>query len=127
MLGGLLPDTLWLLSSCVLFFTGQCQSFLSMYRQMLRHPLSWDRGTRGKAPHPMWDQGAETGAVLLPCILTRVPIIVFSSLLLVMLTMSQLICAMAEDGLLFQGLGQIYARRGTPLVAVLVSAILSGP
>ena len=75
----------------------------------------------------MWEQGAESRSVLLLCILTRVPIIVFSSLLLVMLTMSQLICAMAEDGLLFQGLGQIYARRGTPLVAVLVSATLSGP
>uniref|UniRef100_A0A4X1U7U8 Cationic amino acid transporter 3-like n=1 Tax=Sus scrofa TaxID=9823 RepID=A0A4X1U7U8_PIG len=31
---------------------GQCQSFLSMYRQMLRHPLSWDRGTRGKDTSP---------------------------------------------------------------------------
>ena len=98
-----------------------------MYRQMLRHPLSWDRGTRGKAPHPGWDQGAESRSVLLLCILTRVPIIVFSSLLVVMLSKSRLIQEMAEDGLLFRGLGQIYAQRSTPLVAVLVSATLSGP
>ena len=84
-------------------------------------------GREGKTPHPRWEQGAESRSVLLLYILTRVPIIIFSSLLVVMLTMSRLICAMAEDGLLFRGLGQIYARRGTPLVAILVSAILSGP
>ena len=75
----------------------------------------------------MWDQGAESRSVLLLCILTLVPIIIFSSLLVVMLAMSRLICAMAEDGLLFRGLSQTYARRGTPIVAILVSATLSGP
>uniref|UniRef100_A0A8D0R3M7 Cationic amino acid transporter C-terminal domain-containing protein n=2 Tax=Sus scrofa TaxID=9823 RepID=A0A8D0R3M7_PIG len=69
--------------------------------------------------HVGWAPAGYFVAVVILCAL-------FYSLLVVMLTMSRLICAMAEDGLLFRGLGKIYARRGTPIVAILVSAILSG-
>ena len=40
--------------------------------------------------------------------------------------MSQLICAMAKDGLLFRGLAQIHARTGTPVMAIMSSVNLTG-
>ena len=43
-----------------------------------------------------------------------------------MFYMSQLICAMAKDGLLFRGLAQIHARTGTPVMAVMSSVNLAG-
>ena len=38
-LGGTLPDMLWLLAPSVLFHPGECQSFLFIYHQMFRYPI----------------------------------------------------------------------------------------
>ena len=43
-----------------------------------------------------------------------------------MVSMFQLIYAMAADGLLFQVLAQIHTRTGTPIVAILASGTLTG-
>uniref|UniRef100_A0A4X1T2Q5 Cationic amino acid transporter 3 n=1 Tax=Sus scrofa TaxID=9823 RepID=A0A4X1T2Q5_PIG len=101
---------------CILAYSGVSAALTLMVPYYQIHPYS---PLPQAFHHVGWAPAGYFVAVVILCAL-------FYSLLLVMLTMSQLICAMAEDGLLFQGLGQIYARRGTPLVAVLVSAILSG-
>ena len=75
------------------------------------------------------------------CAFSHIPIFP-SSLLSIMFIMSQLTYAMAEDGLLFRGLAWIpaptdvhtdahiivrtIARRGTPIMAVLVPGTLAG-
>ena len=43
-----------------------------------------------------------------------------------MFVLSWLICAMADDGLLFRGLAHIHARTRTPVMATLASGILAG-
>lgn len=49
-----------------------------------------------------------------------------SSLLGSMFVMSQLICEMANDRLLFWDLAQIHARTGTPVMAITASGFLAG-
>ncbi|XP_020950574.1 cationic amino acid transporter 3-like isoform X2 [Sus scrofa] len=105
-----------IISICFLAYSGVSAALTLMVPYYQIHPYN---PLPQAFHHVGWAPAGYFVAVVILCAL-------FYSLLLVMLTMSQLICAMAEDGLLFQGLGQIYARRGTPLVAVLVSAILSG-
>ena len=43
-----------------------------------------------------------------------------------MFVMSQLICEMADDRLLFWDLAQIHARTGTPVMAITASGFLAG-
>uniref|UniRef100_A0A4X1UW64 Cationic amino acid transporter C-terminal domain-containing protein n=1 Tax=Sus scrofa TaxID=9823 RepID=A0A4X1UW64_PIG len=105
-----------IISICFLAYSGVSAALTLMVPYYQIHPYN---PLPQAFHHVGWAPAGYFVAVVILCAL-------FYSLLLVMLTMSQLICEMAEDGLLFQGLGQIYARRGTPLVAVLVSAILSG-
>ena len=59
MLGGALPDMLWLLAPSVLFHPGQCQNFVSVYCQIKKYlsPKDWEtRGngvkTREQGPRP---------------------------------------------------------------------------
>ena len=62
---------------------------------------------------------------LLLHILTRVS--TFSpSLLGDMFPMSQLICAMAEDGLLFQALAKVCGHKEIPVMAIMSSGSLAG-
>ncbi|KAB0381477.1 hypothetical protein FD755_003394 [Muntiacus reevesi] len=49
-----------------------------------------------------------------------------SCLLGTMFTTPRLICAMAEDGLLFRGLAWIHDRTGTPVMAIMASGNLAG-
>uniref|UniRef100_A0A480M036 Cationic amino acid transporter 3 n=1 Tax=Sus scrofa TaxID=9823 RepID=A0A480M036_PIG len=104
------------ISICFLAYSGVSAALTLMVPYYQIHPYN---PLPQAFHHVGWDPAGYFVAVVILCAL-------FYSLLLVMLTMSRLICAMAEDGLLFRGLGKIYARRGTPLVAILVSAILSG-
>jgi len=64
-------------------------------------------------------------SVLMLYILTHVPILP-SSLLGTMSVMSQLICEMAGDRLLFWDLAQIHASTGTPVMAITASGFLAG-
>uniref|UniRef100_A0A480LYP8 Cationic amino acid transporter 3 n=1 Tax=Sus scrofa TaxID=9823 RepID=A0A480LYP8_PIG len=105
-----------IISICFLAYSGVSAALTLMVPYYQIHPYN---PLPQAFHHVGWDPAGYFVAVVILCAL-------FYSLLLVMLTMSRLICAMAEDGLLFRGLGKIYARRGTPLVAILVSAILSG-
>ena len=69
----------------------------------------------------------ETGEQTPPSlhILTHAP--AFSSKLhSAMFPMSQVIYAMAEDGLLFRGLAQVRAHTGTPIMAIMSSGNLAG-
>ncbi|XP_014955846.3 cationic amino acid transporter 3-like [Ovis aries] len=68
--------------------------------------------------HVGWDPARYVMAVVFLCALLY-------SLLGTMFYMSQLICAMAKDGLLFRGLAQIHARTGTPVTAVMSSVNLA--
>uniref|UniRef100_A0A480VTZ6 Cationic amino acid transporter 3 n=1 Tax=Sus scrofa TaxID=9823 RepID=A0A480VTZ6_PIG len=104
------------ISICFLAYSGVSAALTLMVPYYQIHPYN---PLPQAFHHVGWAPAGYFVAVVILCAL-------FYSLLLVMLTMSRLICAMAEDGLLFRGLGQIYARRGTPIVAILVSAILSG-
>uniref|UniRef100_A0A8D1KH08 Cationic amino acid transporter C-terminal domain-containing protein n=1 Tax=Sus scrofa TaxID=9823 RepID=A0A8D1KH08_PIG len=104
------------ISICFLAYSGVSAALTLMVPYYQIHPYS---PLPQAFHHVGWAPAGYFVAVVILCAL-------FYSLLVVMLTMSQLICAMAEDGLLFRGLGQIYARRGTPIVAILVSATLSG-
>uniref|UniRef100_A0A8D1ZQE4 Amino acid permease/ SLC12A domain-containing protein n=1 Tax=Sus scrofa TaxID=9823 RepID=A0A8D1ZQE4_PIG len=104
------------ISSCILTYSGVTAALTLMVPYYQIHPYN---PLPQAFHHVGWDPAGYFVAVVILCAL-------FHSLLVVMLAMSRLICAMAEDGLLFRGLGQIYARRGTPLVAILVSATLSG-
>uniref|UniRef100_A0A4X1U6J9 Uncharacterized protein n=1 Tax=Sus scrofa TaxID=9823 RepID=A0A4X1U6J9_PIG len=103
------------ISSCILTYSGVTAAHTLMVPYYQIHPYN---PLPQAFHHVGWDPAGYFVAVVILCAL-------FHSLLVVMLAMSRLICAMAEDGLLFRGLGQIYARRGTPLVAILVSATLS--
>uniref|UniRef100_A0A480WNX0 Cationic amino acid transporter 3 n=1 Tax=Sus scrofa TaxID=9823 RepID=A0A480WNX0_PIG len=105
-----------IISICFLAYSGVSAALTLMVPYYQIHPYN---PLPQAFHHVGWAPAGYFVAVVILCAL-------FYSLLLVMLTMSRLICAMAEDGLLFRGLGKIYARRGTPLVAILVSAILSG-
>uniref|UniRef100_A0A480VHN3 Cationic amino acid transporter 3 n=1 Tax=Sus scrofa TaxID=9823 RepID=A0A480VHN3_PIG len=105
-----------IISICFLAYSGVSAALTLMVPYYQIHPYN---PLPQAFHHVGWAPAGYFVAVVILCAL-------FYSLLLVMLTMSRLICAMAEDGLLFRGLGQIYARRGTPIVAILVSAILSG-
>uniref|UniRef100_A0A480W7M7 Cationic amino acid transporter 3 n=1 Tax=Sus scrofa TaxID=9823 RepID=A0A480W7M7_PIG len=104
------------ISICFLAYSGVSAALTLMVPYYQIHPYN---PLPQAFHHVGWAPAGYFVAVVILCAL-------FYSLLVVMLTMSRLICAMAEDGLLFRGLGKIYARRGTPLVAILVSAILSG-
>uniref|UniRef100_A0A480XA25 Cationic amino acid transporter 3 n=1 Tax=Sus scrofa TaxID=9823 RepID=A0A480XA25_PIG len=104
------------ISICFLAYSGVSAALTLMVPYYQIHPYN---PLPQAFHHVGWAPAGYFVAVVILCAL-------FYSLLVVMLTMSRLICAMAEDGLLFRGLGQIYARRGTPIVAILVSAILSG-
>uniref|UniRef100_A0A8D1MXH9 Cationic amino acid transporter C-terminal domain-containing protein n=1 Tax=Sus scrofa TaxID=9823 RepID=A0A8D1MXH9_PIG len=104
------------ISSCFLTYSGVTAALTLMVPYYQIHPYN---PLPQAFHHVGWAPARYFVAVVILCVL-------FYSLLVVMLAMSRLICAMAEDGLLFQGLGQTYARRGTPFVAVLVSATLSG-
>ena len=53
-------------------------------------------------------------------------LVVSPSLLGAMFVMSQLICEMADDRLLFWDLAQIHARTGTPVMAITASGFLAG-
>ena len=44
----------------------------------------------------------------------------------VMFVLSRLICAMADNGLLLQGLGWIHAGTHSPIIAILASGTLAG-
>ncbi|XP_047646324.1 cationic amino acid transporter 3-like [Phacochoerus africanus] len=103
-------------SSCFLTYSGVTAALTLMMPFYQIHPYS---PLPQAFHHVGWAPAGYLVAVVILCALLY-------SLLVVMLALSRLIGAMAEDGLLFRGLGQIYARRGTPLVAVLVSATLSG-
>uniref|UniRef100_F1RNK4 Cationic amino acid transporter C-terminal domain-containing protein n=1 Tax=Sus scrofa TaxID=9823 RepID=F1RNK4_PIG len=105
-----------IISICFLAYSGVSAALTLMVPYYQIHPYN---PLPQAFHHVGWAPAGYFVAVVILCAL-------FYSLLVVMLTMSRLICAMAEDGLLFRGLGQIYARRGTPIVAILVSAILSG-
>ncbi|KAB0347241.1 hypothetical protein FD754_012098 [Muntiacus muntjak] len=69
--------------------------------------------------HVGWDAARYVVAVGTLCALT-------SSLLGTMFTTPRLICAMAEDGLLFPGLAWIHYRTGTPVMAIMASGNLAG-
>ena len=141
MLGGSLPNTSWLLAPSAFFYTGQCHGFLFIYCQMLRYaqPLGLrDERERHLAPGR---PGSKSPGLSCFCAFSHIPIFP-SSLLSIMFIMSQLTYAMAEDGLLFRGLAWIpaptdvhtdahiivrtIARRGTPIMAVLVPGTLAG-
>ena len=63
----------------------------------------------------------------IPCLEVPTYVSIFSSSLLgTIFYMSQLICAMAKDGLLFRGLDQIHALTGTPVMAIMSSVNLAG-
>ncbi|XP_047646216.1 cationic amino acid transporter 3-like isoform X3 [Phacochoerus africanus] len=105
-----------IISICFLAYSGVSAALTLMVPYYQMHPYS---PLPQAFHHVGWAPAGYFVAVVILCAL-------FYSLLLVKLSMSRLICAMAEDGLLFRGLGKIYARRGTPIVAILVSATLSG-
>ncbi|CAM9959339.1 unnamed protein product [Rangifer tarandus platyrhynchus] len=69
--------------------------------------------------HVVWGPARYVVAVGVLCVLT-------SSLLGDMFPMSRLICAMAEDGLLFRGLAQVYTHTKTPIMAIMYSGSLAG-
>ncbi|XP_060996186.1 cationic amino acid transporter 3-like isoform X2 [Dama dama] len=69
--------------------------------------------------HVGWGPARYAVAVGALCALT-------SSLLGTMFPMPQLICAMAEDGLLFQGLARIFTHTGTPILAIIFAGSLTG-
>ncbi|XP_047647041.1 cationic amino acid transporter 3-like isoform X2 [Phacochoerus africanus] len=104
------------ISSCSLAYAGVSAALTLMVPYYQMHP---NNPLPQAFHHVGWAPAGHFVAVVILCAL-------FHSLLVVMLAMSRLIQEMAEDGLLFRGLGQIYARRGTSLVAILVSATLSG-
>ncbi|XP_065776848.1 cationic amino acid transporter 3-like [Muntiacus reevesi] len=68
--------------------------------------------------HVGWDPARYIMAVVFLCALLY-------SLLGTIFYMSQLICAMATDGLLFRGLAQTHARTGTPVMAIMSSVNLA--
>ncbi|CAM9958864.1 unnamed protein product [Rangifer tarandus platyrhynchus] len=69
--------------------------------------------------HVGWGPARYAVAVGALCALT-------SSLLGTMFPMPRLIYAMAEDGLLFQGLAQIYTCTSTPILAIILAGSLTG-
>ena len=131
----------WLLAPSAFFYTGQCHGFLFIYCQMLRYaqPLGLrDERERHLAP---CRPGSKSPGLSCFCAFSHIPIFP-SSLLSIMFIMAQLTYAMAEDGLLFQGLAwipaptdvltdaptdtRIIVPTGTPIMAVLVPGTLAG-
>ena len=121
-------DMSWLLSYCVLFYTGQHPGFLPIYCQMLRYPSPWDWEIRWRIPCRQEPCRLGTkGALVSPASAHPLTFSIFSSsFLCAMFSMFQLTCAMAADGLLFRALAQIHTRTGTPIIAILVSGTLTG-
>uniref|UniRef100_A0A4W2CGS9 Cationic amino acid transporter C-terminal domain-containing protein n=1 Tax=Bos indicus x Bos taurus TaxID=30522 RepID=A0A4W2CGS9_BOBOX len=68
--------------------------------------------------HVGWDPARYVMAIVFLCALLY-------SLLGTIFYMSQLVCAMAKDGLLFRGLAQIHALTGTPVMAIMSSVNLA--
>ncbi|KAB0349877.1 hypothetical protein FD754_014734 [Muntiacus muntjak] len=66
-----------------------------------------------------WDPAGYVMAAVLLCTLLY-------SFLCAMVSMFQLTCAMAAEGLLFRGLAQIHTRTGTPIMAIVASGTLTG-
>ncbi|XP_060996620.1 cationic amino acid transporter 3-like [Dama dama] len=66
-----------------------------------------------------WDPAAYVMAVVLLCTLLY-------SFLCAMVSMFQLTCTMAAEGLLFRVLARIHTRTGTPIMAILASGTLTG-
>ncbi|XP_047646276.1 cationic amino acid transporter 3-like [Phacochoerus africanus] len=99
------------ISICFLVYSGVSAALTLMVPYYQVHP---NNPLPQAFHHVGWAPAGYFVAVVILCAL-------FHSLLLIMLTMSRLIQEMAEDGLLFRGLGQIHARRG-----ILVFATLSG-
>ena len=64
-------------------------------------------------------------SLLLLLVPTRV-LVVSPSLLGVMFPMPRVIYSMADDGLLFRGLGWIHAGTHSPIMAILASGTLAG-
>ena len=135
----------WLLAPSAFFYTGQCHGFLFIYCQMLRYAQpSGLRDERERHLAPC-RPGSKSPGLSCFCAFSHIPIFP-SSLLSIMFIMAQLTYAMAEDGLLFQGLAWIpaptdvrtdaptdtriivrtIAPTGTPIMAVLVPGTLAG-
>lgn len=93
MLGGALPDMLWLLAPSGLFHPGQCQNFVSIYCQIKKYlsPKDWETRngvkTKRQGPRPhVFPFLFQPGGALIP--------------------MPRVIYSMADDGLLFPGLAR---------------------
>ncbi|XP_013827091.2 PREDICTED: LOW QUALITY PROTEIN: cationic amino acid transporter 3-like [Capra hircus] len=101
---------------CFLVYFGVSASLTLMVPYYLIHPES---------PFPQaflhvgWDAARYVVIVGTLCALT-------SSLLGITFTMPRLICAMAEDGLLFRRLAWIHDCTGTPIMAIVASGSLAG-
>uniref|UniRef100_A0A8D1F0I5 Cationic amino acid transporter C-terminal domain-containing protein n=1 Tax=Sus scrofa TaxID=9823 RepID=A0A8D1F0I5_PIG len=106
------------ISSCFLAYSGVSAALTLMVPYYQIHPYS---PLPQAFHHVGWAPAGYFVAVVILCALFYRSVSKLS-----LHVPSDLIGAMAEDGLLFQGLSQVYARRGTPIVAILVSATLSG-
>ena len=124
MLGGALPDMLWLLASSVLFHPGQCQSFFSILYQIIRYCSFRLRNKRERQLTPC-RLGSRNPS--LSCFSPSSHVPTFSpSLLGTMFPMLRVIYTMAGDGLLFRRLAQIHARTRTAMWTILASGSLAG-
>ncbi|XP_069405527.1 cationic amino acid transporter 3-like isoform X2 [Ovis canadensis] len=101
---------------CFLVYFGVSASLTLMVPYYLIHP---DSPFPQAFLHVGWDAARYVVIVGTLCALT-------SSLLGITFTMPRLICAMAEDGLLFRRLAWIYDRTGTPIMAIVASGSLAG-
>ncbi|KAG5201145.1 hypothetical protein JEQ12_005679 [Ovis aries] len=101
---------------CFLVYFGVSASLTLMVPYYLIHP---DSPFPQAFLHVGWDAARYVVIVGTLCALT-------SSLLGITFTMPRLICAMAEDGLLFRRLAWIYDRTGTPIMAIAASGSLAG-
>uniref|UniRef100_A0A8B9Y8Z2 Cationic amino acid transporter C-terminal domain-containing protein n=1 Tax=Bos mutus grunniens TaxID=30521 RepID=A0A8B9Y8Z2_BOSMU len=101
---------------CFLAYFGVLASLTLMVPYYLIHP---DSPFPQAFLHIGWDAARYVVIVGSLCALT-------SSLLGIMFTMPRLICAMAEDRLLFRGLAWIHDCTGTPVMAIMASGNLAG-
>uniref|UniRef100_A0A8B9YA80 Cationic amino acid transporter 3-like n=1 Tax=Bos mutus grunniens TaxID=30521 RepID=A0A8B9YA80_BOSMU len=100
---------------CFLAYFGVLASLTLMVPYYLIHP---DSPFPQAFLHIGWDAARYVVIVGSLCALT-------SSLLGIMFTMPRLICAMAEDRLLFRGLAWIHDCTGTPVMAIMASGNLA--